>query len=169
MPLLELRRVEVDDHPWLVSLHNDPVVLHNLTDPTPITFENHLRWWCSLPASEQRLVFTVDRVRAGFCKFYKVDQTNRNCSLGADLHSDFRGRGLAAPMWHLMLAHCFDVLHLHRVSLTTAVYNKVAQHVYRKVGFKEEGRLVESLLRDGEFHDQIAMYMLRNDYQKEIT
>ena len=42
----------------------------------------------------------------------------------------------------------------------SAAFNEVAIHVYRKLGFIEEGRLVQSLYRDGVYHDQIGMYML---------
>lgn len=163
---VELRRVQDDDHEWLVALHNDPIVLHNLTNPNPISLESHLKWWNSLRPGELRLIFTVNGERAGFCKFYSIDGYNENCVLGADLHANFRGRGLAVPMWHLMLERCFEEWKLHRVSLTTAEYNHIAQHVYKKVGFKEEGRQIQSLYRNERFYDQIAMYLLREDYVK---
>ena len=126
-----------------------------------------MKWWDTIRnnQSEIRMIFTVNDVPAGFCKFYRVDMQNRNCVLGADLHKDFRGQGLASTMWNLMLETCFQNLQLNRVSLSSAVYNDIAQRVYRKVGFKEEGRLVKSLFRGGEYHDQICMYMLRDDWK----
>lgn len=164
---MELVDVDDSDHEWLVSLHNDPVVLHNMTDPSPITIESHMRWWRSLnPDREIRKIFLVNGHRAGFCKFYSIDKQNMCCVLGADLHKDFRGHGLAYMMWELMLDTCFDQLSLHRVSLTTAEYNVIAYKVYKKLGFLDEGKLTESLFRDGVFHDQIMMYMLRNDYSE---
>lgn len=165
--LYELVDIQDSDHSWLVELHNDPLVLRNLTDPVPITYEDHVLWWSSLNRHrEVRKVFTVDGQRAGLCKFYQIDRMNQNCVLGADLHRDFRGRGLSYHMWEQMLAFCFDELKLHRVSLTTAEYN-FASKIYAKLGFLEEGRLVKSLFRDGQFHDQIAMYMLRDDYTRK--
>ena len=50
------------------------------------------------------------------------------------------------------------------MGLTTAEYNAVGRHVYGRLGFKEEGRLVKSLWRDGAFHDQVMMYMLREEW-----
>ncbi|MEO5741994.1 MAG: GNAT family protein [Vicinamibacterales bacterium] len=158
-----LRDVRDDDHRWLVELHNDPDVLYNLTDPKPITLESHLAWWKSLNQNSQiRKVFCVDDERAGFTKFYNIDRTNRNCVLGADLHREFRGRGLARHMWTLMLHVCFEDLKLHRVSLTTAEYNARARHVYSTLGFLQEGRMIASLHRDEKYYDQICMYLLRN-------
>ena len=160
--LYNLREVEDDDHEWLVELHNDPLVLRNITHPYPITLETHMKWWKGLnTAKELRLIFTVNDERAGFCKFYEIDTLNKNCVLGADIHASHRGKGYANVMWRLMLDVCFNNLDLHRVSLTVAEYNDVGQKVYRKVGFVEEGRLCDALLRDGKYHDQIMMYRLR--------
>lgn len=153
---------------FLVELHNDPVVLHNLTDPRPITIEHHLEWWAKIVNSsdQRRLIFTVGEDRVGFTKFYDIDQVNRSCILGADIHGDHRGKGYAKTMWSLMLDMAFTTLKLHRVCLTTAEYNLIGRRLYTGLGFKEEGRLTQSLYRDGKFYDQLGMYMLRDDWEK---
>ena len=167
----ELRPVHYDDHQWLIDLHNDPIVLRNLTNPEPITFEKHMEWWQSIIENkkELRLIFTVDDVAVGFTKFYSIDRANRNCVLGADIHKNFRGKGYAKHMWSCMLDHCFDNLNLHRVSLTTASYNIIGYKVYSGLGFKVEGSLKESLLRDGQYHDQYCMYMLKEMWKNAST
>jgi RimJ/RimL family protein N-acetyltransferase len=163
-PVFALREVFADDHEFLLSLHNDPIVLHNLTNPTPITMEQHLIWWEKTKnnCKERRFIFTVNGQPAGFTKFYSMDAANLNCVLGADLHKDFRGKGYAKFMWNLMLEYCFYTLGMYRVSLTTAKYNLIGQKVYKNLGFIEEGRFKESLFRDGKFYDQILMYKLSN-------
>lgn len=161
-----------EDHAWLVELHNDPIVLRNLTNPEPITLENHLNWWKQIEKSskEQRFIFTVHGQRVGFTKFYQIDSVNKNCVLGADIHRLFRGMGYANIMWGMMLDFCFDDvslggLGLHRVSLTTAEYNVIGQKVYKKLGFLDEGNLKESLFRDGKFWDQRCMFLLKDNWK----
>lgn len=168
---MQLRAPADGDHPWLVALHNDPEVLRNLTDPRPITLEQHLGWWYGIriDPKQLRLVFTVDGDPVGFTKFYNIDRVNNNCVLGADIHKNHRGRGLARLMWAMMLNVSFMSLNLKRVSLTTADYNVIAQRVYNGLGFKEEGRQVKSLHRDGQYHDQICMYMLDEDWLPPLT
>lgn len=167
-PGMELRQVTDDDHEWLVELHNDPVVLHNVTNPQKITLDQHLVWWNSIKNShaEQRLIFTVDGTRVGFTKFYAIDFHNLHCTLGADIHTKFRGKGFAKYMWTLMLEKCFDELCLHRVSLSTTDYNVVAHRVYENLGFLVEGRMKEYHYRDGKFYDAICMYMLRDQWER---
>lgn len=164
------REVEDTDHEWLFELHNDPLVLHNITNPEPITLESHLKWWTNLNRTkEKRYIFCSNSsfaadARIGFVKFYNVDKMNNNCLLGADIHKTFRGMGLAKPMWRMMLKYSFEVLDLHRVSLTVAEYNHIAQNVYEGVGFEYEGTVYESLYRDGKYYDQYYMYMTKKDY-----
>ena len=156
-----IREVEFEDHKWLVGLHNDPLVLRNITNPNPITLDDHLNWWYNLGNDQKRLVFCVNGFRAGFCKFYNIDADNNNCILGADLHLDFRGKGHSIHMWKLMLNYCFDNLSMYRVSLRTAEYNTIARHLYKKLGFREEGVFSKSLFRDGQYYDEICMYYLK--------
>jgi diamine N-acetyltransferase len=154
-----LREVNDSDASWLVELHNDPYVLNNLTTNIPITLESHLKWFESIKInrSEKRLIYTINGENVGFTKFYSIDKLNKNCVLGADIHQDFRGKGLAKYMWTLMLEYCFNELQLHRVSLTTAEYNDIAQQVYKKLGFIIEGILYESLLRNDVWYNQLLM------------
>lgn len=167
---MHLRPVEQGDHEWLVELHNDPEVLRNLTHPQPITLTDHMQWWAKLcpeivAGHQDRKVFCIGHTRIGFTKFYDIDVHNRNCVLGADIHKDHRGKGYAKPMWNLMLSEAFGTWDdFHRVSLTTASFNTIGQRVYSGLGFKEEGRRIQALLRDGEYHDMIDMYMLRSDW-----
>lgn len=153
-----------DEHKWLVELHNDPDVLKNVTDPTPITFESHMNWWRSRGRNEEYLLFCVNDVPVGITKFRPIDRVNRNVVLGADIHADHRGKGYAKHMWAKMLDHAFDNLGMWRASLITAEFNEKAIHIYRKLGFVEEGRHIDLLLREGKFHDAVCMYMLAKDW-----
>ncbi len=164
---MKLRKVQEADHEWLVELHNDPEVLKNITNPSPISLDDHLTWWgrVSNDPKQLRLIFEIDGVKTGFTKFYDINLDNKNCILGADIHKDFRGKGLAKYMWALMLERCFLDLGLHRVSLTTAEYNMVGRWVYSNLGFQQEGRLIESLYRSERFYDQVCMYLLKSQWE----
>ena len=165
----KLREITNQDHEWLVELHNDPIVLHNLTDPIPISIESHLKWWNNLDKNKnRRFIFSVNDNRIGVAKIYNIDYNNKNCVLGGDIHKDFRGLGHAKLLWTDLLEYCFEYLNLYRVSLTTAEYNNIAIKVYKDLGFLEEGRLKKSLLRNEVYYDQICMYMTMSNYKNKI-
>ena len=62
-----------------------------------------------------------------------------------------------------VLDHAFNERDLHRVDLEVYDFNDRAIHVYKKLGFREEGRLRDALLWDGEFYDAIVMSVLSTD------
>ena len=73
------------------------------------------------------------------------------------------GEGLGTEALRLVLDHLFDVVGAHRVGLEVVEYNTRAVAAYRKVGFREEGRLRQAWLWDGRRHDVIVMGVLSSD------
>ena len=61
----------------------------------------------------------------------------------------------------------FKKLKLHRIYLRFIAYNIRGQKSYQKVGFKIEGRARNHYFRDGYFHDQIQMGLLRDEWLKK--
>ena len=166
---MTLKTVSDDDHAFLVDLHNDPVVLRNITNPTLVTFEQHVSWWNSIKNNDKelRLIFCIDDVNVGFTKFYNIDRCNRNCVLGADIHQAFRGKGYAKFMWTLMLKKCFDDMKLHKTSLSTAIFNSIGIRIYLGLGFKIEGHITDALLREDRYYDGISMYLTEDMFYSE--
>lgn len=65
----------------------------------------------------------------------------------------------------MLLRYAFHELNLHRLSLDVIASNQPAISLYRKLGFQEEGRLRERVLRDGQAVDLIYMGLLCRDWE----
>lgn len=76
------------------------------------------------------------------------------------------GRGYATDGLRTMCRHGFDSMRLHKISLTVVTENHAAHHIYRKVGFVEEGRLRQGFHRDGRWYDQYTMGMLKGELRQ---
>ncbi|MHB8106357.1 MAG: GNAT family N-acetyltransferase [Candidatus Cryosericum sp.] len=74
-----------------------------------------------------------------------------------------RGHGYGTEAMRLLCAVGFDMLELHTIFLTVLACNPGAVASYRKVGFKEAGRLREASARDGQRVDILYMDLLRGD------
>ena len=72
--------------------------------------------------------------------------------------------GYGTDAMRVALRYTFDELHLHRVSLTVFGNNARAMRSYEKAGFKREGQVRESMLRDGEFIDTVHMGVLKTEW-----
>ncbi|WP_030466208.1 GNAT family N-acetyltransferase, partial [Lentzea aerocolonigenes] len=91
-----------------------------------------------------------------------IDDANRKSGLRIALWDGW-GKGYGTAAIRHVLDHAFTVRNLHRVDLEVYEFNERAIHVYRKCGFREEGRLRDVLLWDGVFHDAIVMSILSTD------
>lgn len=75
------------------------------------------------------------------------------------------GKGYGTDAMRVMLRYAFTELNLHRVSLDAFAYNPRAIRSYEKVGFKQEGRARQFMLREGRRWDLIFMGITRFDWQ----
>ncbi|MBA3249022.1 MAG: GNAT family N-acetyltransferase [Geodermatophilaceae bacterium] len=73
------------------------------------------------------------------------------------------GRGVGTEATRAVVAHGFDVIGLHRISLGVYAFNPRAIRVYEKCGFRREGVARDALHWDGAWHGQITMAILTTD------
>ena len=76
------------------------------------------------------------------------------------------GLGLGTETTRLVLAFGFDTLHLHRIDLRVLGYNERAIAAYRKCGFVVEGVERDAALVAGEWHGDVIMAILEQEYRK---
>lgn len=73
------------------------------------------------------------------------------------------GHGHATDAVRTACRYGFDKMRLHRIRLTVVTENHAAHHVYKKVGFVEEGRLRQNFRRDGQWYDMYTMGLLEGE------
>lgn len=77
---------------------------------------------------------------------------------------DYWGNGYGTDAMQVILRYAFTELNLYRLTLEVFEYNPRAIQSYLKAGFKEEGRIRKSVLREGTRWDVIVMGILREDW-----
>ncbi|WP_211748334.1 GNAT family protein [Paenibacillus sp. Marseille-Q4541] len=97
-----------------------------------------------------------------------LDYTNRSANLRIMIdQAKHQGQGFGTEALRLILDYAFGILQLHRVELNVYDFNERAAHVYKKVGFKIEGRQRDALFYNHEYHDAILMSMLEEEYREK--
>jgi RimJ/RimL family protein N-acetyltransferase len=101
----------------------------------------------------------------GRMDLFEIDKVNGSAGFGMAIgvHAE-RGRGYGTDAVNALLDFCFGQLRLERVWLVTDSVNERAQHVYRKAGLVEEGRLRRAFYQDGVYQDDVRMAILRADW-----
>ncbi|WP_199153153.1 GNAT family N-acetyltransferase [Chromobacterium sp. ASV23] len=81
--------------------------------------------------------------------------------LGIGVAADWQGQGVGTLLMQEAMALADNWLGLRRIELTVFADNARAQALYRRFGFEREARLRAYALRDGAYHDVLAMARLR--------
>lgn len=156
------------DHLWL-DLH-DPEAIRLTGTHTSFTRDQIDQWCATRSEQPDRLdLAVVDRATgqwAGEVVINDLDTDNRSCGFRIALGAHARDRGLGTEATRLIVDHVFhgvDEPSIHRIELEVFAFNPRAVAVYERVGFHREGVLRDALHWDGEFHDIIAMSILRTD------
>lgn len=79
---------------------------------------------------------------------------------------DFWGKGYGTEAMNLILQYAFTEVNLRRVTLTVFEYNLRAIRSYEKAGFRVEGRLRGTILREGKRWDVLYMGILRDEWRQ---
>lgn len=101
--------------------------------------------------------------------FPKIDYINRTAELGIFIgNKEYWGKGYGVEAIELLLDFGFNILNLHNISLKVFSYNKPAIRCYKKVGFKEAGRLREAKQIAGQKYDDVFMDILATEYKSKF-
>lgn len=160
---ISLRPIERCDLGFLRRLHNDPTTIANLTDTTLINEIQQERWFesiCMSTTSMRLAVLNDNGEIIGCVRLDHYDPRNRSVLVGGDIAGSHRGKGFGSLMFEACLAYVFGVLNCRRAYLSVLETNAVAIGLYKKYGFREEGRSIKAIYRDGKYLDYINMYLL---------
>jgi RimJ/RimL family protein N-acetyltransferase len=99
-----------------------------------------------------------------------ISHNDRRARFAIGMYStEFTGIGLGTEAAILVLGYAFTDLQLHRVDLRVIAYNRRAISSYEKVGFSLEGRERETVLVNGEWHDDLIMSILDWEYRRRYS
>jgi len=153
---------------------NDRSVWIGLRDafPHPYGIEDARRFIAMALAAQPPRNFAIEaggRLAGGIGYTLRTDVERVGAEVGYWLGSDFRGRGAATAALRLMSAHAFHShAELRRLYAVPFASNRASARVLEKAGYRLEGTLRQSAIKDGRVLDQ-WMYALLRDEVKESS
>jgi RimJ/RimL family protein N-acetyltransferase len=162
------RPLEIDDIELVRRMHNEPATLLQMGDPWPVSPLQQRDWFESMSRRRSDVTFMVclieDEKPIGVWRLKNMDAVNRVCEVGVDIFPDYRRQGYGYQTYRMIMAFLFDHYNVHMIYLRTAAFNQNAQSLYLELGFRETGRLVESIFRHGRYWDNVLMCLTVEDY-----
>jgi RimJ/RimL family protein N-acetyltransferase len=173
----KLRPIRRSDLTFSVGWRNDPEIRASVLGyPFPVTDDMEAAWYDRLHAEQgvRRASFaiedTTDDALVGFVHLTEIDWVVRSANFGIVVGARARwGQGIGREATIMAIRYAFDTLNLHRIGLRVLVGNAAAEHIYRSLGFVEEGWLRQAAFVDGAFVDVLLMGLLRGELRTELA
>jgi RimJ/RimL family protein N-acetyltransferase len=164
-----LRPLEVSDAATLQAWFNDPDVRRTLLRYKPMTLTAEEEFLRSSQNSDTNLILGVatrsENHLVGCTGLHQIDVRNRHATFGIAIgDKNMWGRGYGTEVTRFIVEHAFRTLNLNRVWLHVLEFNERGIRAYKKVGFREEGRLRQHQFVDGRYWDIITMAVLREEF-----
>ncbi|KAF2475475.1 acyl-CoA N-acyltransferase [Lindgomyces ingoldianus] len=91
---------------------------------------------------------------------------HRNTEIGIDILPQYQGKGYGSEAIQWALRFAFERAGLHRVTIRAFEWNDGAVRLYRKLGFKEEGKVRDELWFEGRWWDGVFFGMLEGEWRE---
>jgi diamine N-acetyltransferase len=107
-----------------------------------------------------------DNKYVGNIAMQDFDPVHRRMELGIVIGvSEARGHGIGKQACSLMVKYAFEHLNVHKITAGTVTENVSMDKVFRSLGFKVEGRLLQHWFVEGKYHDIYRYGLLGQDFK----
>jgi diamine N-acetyltransferase len=165
---LTLRPLERKDLPFVHDLDNERHTMafwfeepYESLDELTNLYDKHIH-----DDNERRFVIDVDDQFAGIIELVNINFIHRTTEIQIIIKSDFQGFGLAKMVMFKGMDYGFNILNMHKIYLYVDAENHKAVHIYKELGFIQEGVLRQHFFVEGAYHDSIIMGIFSQEIQK---
>lgn len=165
-----LRAVEKEDMEFLREMINDPEMESNVVGWSfPVSKYEQEKWFENQVQNKKdiRYIVEVDGNRIGLITITNIDWKNRKACHGIKLYSDeVRGKGYATDAVITIMKYAFEELQLNKLYSTILEYNIPSMNLYKKCGWSVDGVLRESTFKGNQYVNEVAVSILKKDYEE---
>lgn len=164
---VHLRALRDADLESLYVWRNDPEVTRHLARLS-MTREQVKAWYDSLrpEAGDRAYAILVGNAFVGYAMLNESDPMNKKCQAGIVIGDKTRwGQGIGSVVARELARIAFTEGGLHRVLAVASERNRGSISCFKRAGYREEGRLRDANLRDGEHFDLVLLSLLEPEWR----
>jgi UDP-4-amino-4,6-dideoxy-N-acetyl-beta-L-altrosamine N-acetyltransferase len=161
-----LRPIEERDLAPVLLWRNSERVRSCMYTDHIITPDEHRAWFEHVHQSEfpSVLIFEYKGVPAGLKSFSRIDRRNNRCYWGFYLGDAELPRGCGTAMGFLALEYIFEQHNFHKLCAEAFAFNEGSIKYHTRLGFSEEGRFLEHVIKNGHYEDIVSFAIFRKSW-----
>ena len=167
VPGVRLRPWAAADAESLAAQANDRGVWQNLRDVFPYPYsladaQNYIDFVSAPTSTDIHLAFEVEGAAVGSISvLFQTDINHRSAEIGYWLGRAHWGRGIATAAVRALSEYAFAHFDVCRLYASVCARNEGSARVLEKAGYELEGRLRQSITKNGETMDALLFAALR--------
>jgi RimJ/RimL family protein N-acetyltransferase len=169
-----LRAIELEDQELLREMINSPEIEKMVGGYSFPVSKNQQDKWYETNSNNQnhiRLIIETEEDGAiGFANIVNIDWKNRSAFHGIKIaNKQFRARGIGTDTVMAVMKYAFEELQLNRLDGSIISYNEPSRKLYcDRCGWKVEGIRRKAVFKSNEFHDELIVGILKEEYEDLI-
>lgn len=170
-PYVRVRPAVIGDLDAIMTWINDPEVVATIANiRSPVSRAEEEAWLRrTLESPNDRLYSIEDGATGAYVGqggIHGIYWPARNGRLALIVKKEFQGRGYGKSASRELLKKGFDELKLHKLWCIVREDNPKTVTLYRdRIGFRQEGRLLDEYAIGGRYHTMLRLAMLEDEYR----
>jgi len=168
---VKLREYRSDDLVKAQAFINDVEVKQMLHPGIPYlyTYQDEENWFETISATNDVYSFAIETLDGkeyiGGCGINNVDWKNSIVEVGIFIgDKSLWGNGYGTDAMKVLVGFIFDQMNINKIKLKVFSFNERAIKIYENCGFKKEAILRQEIFRNGRYHDDVVMGLLKEEY-----
>jgi UDP-4-amino-4,6-dideoxy-N-acetyl-beta-L-altrosamine N-acetyltransferase len=153
-----LRLMLESDLDLVLQWRNREKIRRAMYNDQPIERAEHYAWFERV-AREQKthhFIFEYDMTPLGVINVVDINATANRCAWGFYVGAEHAPQGTGSAMGFVALEHLFENMGFHKVIGEVLSDNEASLRYHRRLGFGEEGKLVDQVCKGDRFLDVIT-------------
>lgn len=165
---VQLRTVEEEDLSFLHEHIVDDRIWRPLGRSTPMNRMQEEEYFENVITDEDsvHLLVAHDEEPVGMVGLDPINWRDDTAHIGYWISPDHQQQGYATEAVSLVVTYGFEELGLHRIAANVFSTNTPSKRLLESIGFKEEGRLRETTVIEGQRRDTIKYGLLISDWSQ---
>ncbi len=165
---MQIRQLELEDLNWLVEQRNNEDLNIYFNQPHLINCLEQEKWYRDNVVTNKFYSFILwkkDTERVGYVSLKNFNPIIQKAEFSIFSLPEFQNKGYGKELIDFIIRFGFGRLNLNKIYSTVFEFNPAIE-IYKRWGFKIDGKLRADCYKKGRYWDSYYVSMLKGDYER---